>query len=550
MSVLRRGRLPSVAAVAVAFYGLAAGNADAQLINDGNVPDLTATPPFEWSDPALPSDAVKSSYRVDPDLKFHVMLQARNLSPFVLPEVPPSNICFGRQLVRSVVSLDDVRSLDWRDPLAETSYLHDLLTRDLFEGLVRLGSDGRLERGVATTILRQDDDLDPDLVHWQLTIDPSNLWSDGRPVAAADFRRTFDRLASSGNPDPATLAVIDDLTLTLTTRRSDIYLFERLSRPSYVPTPDDARFDTGNDGHPFLIVDNMTKTNGAYQIASDSQGGTIELGPNPMRQDLAGSRHVLIAPMSDPEQARQSVQMGDAATAENLPSLLDPAQREVSAVLPQVCFARLSQGVQSDLRQKIYVGLENAKRRLARQGRRRADALFSETSLYVLSSVGGSPAPQDRMPFSGPSVILFAVPVTTSTQAIADSLKEDGFDVAIGDALQVALGAQDRPVIGLACVSAQDNLVEEYLDNALQGDDDATKDYRQALGMIAADRNIGRRHVALLRLEQKLKADGLFIPLYAPLRSMLLADLADQPASPSALPLSTPPASLGLPCQR
>jgi len=98
------------------------------------------------------------------------------------------------------------------------------ILRDLYEGLTALDADGRVIPGVASSWAVGADGLE-----WTFVLRPEARWSDGRPVTAADFAWSLDRLRdpSTGSPNAGLLGPVESVVAEAPDR-----LLLRLSEPA------------------------------------------------------------------------------------------------------------------------------------------------------------------------------------------------------------------------------------------------------------------------------------------------------------------------------
>lgn len=87
------------------------------------------------------------------------------------------------------------------DPLAlDPRLVRDTLTLNLmhmlFEGLMRIGSDGKLQPALAESVI-----ISPDLLKYTFTL-RSSTWSDGTPLTAYDFADTWKSVLTPSFPAP------------------------------------------------------------------------------------------------------------------------------------------------------------------------------------------------------------------------------------------------------------------------------------------------------------------------------------------------------------
>lgn len=89
---------------------------------------------------------------------------------------------------QQVLCLSLENSISSLDPRIGGDSMSALLLKMLFEGLMRIGPHGQLEKGIAEHI-----DISPDRKTYIFTLRPS-FWSDGSPVTSYDFEYTWKKI--------------------------------------------------------------------------------------------------------------------------------------------------------------------------------------------------------------------------------------------------------------------------------------------------------------------------------------------------------------------
>lgn len=194
------------------------------------------------------------------------------------------------------------------DPqLASSDTEFDIL-RDLLEGLVVRGPDGRPQPGAAAAWETSDDRLT-----WTFHLRPGGSWSDGTPLTAADFVYSFRREVDpktaapfaetltpiagaaeiiAGRQPPETLGVAapDPATLRISLAEPTPWLLELLGNYSALPVPRQAIERHGEQwARPGSLVGN-----GAYTLQSWVPYGGLTLARNPLYRDAAAVRIAMV----------------------------------------------------------------------------------------------------------------------------------------------------------------------------------------------------------------------------------------------------------------
>lgn len=178
------------------------------------------------------------------------------------------------------------------DPLQARSEPALNILRDLHEGLTTMDASARIVPGAARAW-----EVSADGLVWRFALDPAARWSDGRPVAAADFVTAFHRLADAAAASPhvalfdaiagladaaagraatADVAVVADAPDQLRIRllRPVPWLPELLAHPAASPRRDDAPADG-------------RLSSGAFRLAEQVPGSHLLLERNPAYRDAA-----------------------------------------------------------------------------------------------------------------------------------------------------------------------------------------------------------------------------------------------------------------------
>jgi ABC-type oligopeptide transport system substrate-binding subunit len=193
-----------------------------------------------------------------------------------------------RTFVRSINS--DPESLD---PHKFRSVQAGTILRDIGEGLVAYGPTGDLVPGAATEWKLSDDGLT-----YLFNLRPDAKWSNGKPLTAADFVRSFRRLfdprtasPSASNSDmillapsilrgeasPEKLAVtaVDTFTLEIRLSSPTPFFLQLLTSPSLFPIYQDASDESDNKSTNVVSI-----SNGAYTISHRLVGSSVKLARN------------------------------------------------------------------------------------------------------------------------------------------------------------------------------------------------------------------------------------------------------------------------------
>nr|WP_319928406.1 peptide ABC transporter substrate-binding protein [Xenorhabdus sp. 12] len=191
-----------------------------------------------------------------------------------------------RQLKDEPASLDPIKSFG----LNEAQVL-----RDLFEGLVNQGADGKVIPGVATEWKTNDNKT------WVFTLRQNARWSNGSPVTATDFVYSWQRLVNPANassfswfaalsgiqnaqeiidgklpPEKLGVEAIDPYTLKVTLNRPVPYFPSMTTNFSLYPVNKQNIEKHGND---WTRVENLIG-NGAFKLAERVVNEKIVLTPN------------------------------------------------------------------------------------------------------------------------------------------------------------------------------------------------------------------------------------------------------------------------------
>lgn len=189
-------------------------------------------------------------------------------------------------------------SLDPRIGGDETSAM---MLKMLFEGLMRINREGKLENGIAQNIA-----ISPDQKTYLFTL-RSTLWSNGSLVSAHDFEYAWKKvlsptfktpfaylfypiknakLAKSGSitPDAIGIKALDDLTLKVELEFPSPYFLELTAHTIYSPVN-----HLIDQRHPNWIFEDKGAyiCNGAFQLKKNNATTGYELVKNPLYWDAA-----------------------------------------------------------------------------------------------------------------------------------------------------------------------------------------------------------------------------------------------------------------------
>ncbi|MFK8052381.1 MAG: peptide ABC transporter substrate-binding protein [Woeseiaceae bacterium] len=159
------------------------------------------------------------------------------------------------------------------DPLHARSVASLVVLGDLYEGLMTRDASGRLVNGLAVSVERTNNDRG-----YLFTLRSGLAWSDGSPLTAADFVRSWQLLAA-----PETAAFYADL-LAPVARRDDGQLdIEAPSPQTFLVNLVAPQVDFSERlSHPALAprAAKTSLTNGAYQLDADGRGYALTLRKN------------------------------------------------------------------------------------------------------------------------------------------------------------------------------------------------------------------------------------------------------------------------------
>ncbi|MFN3196989.1 MAG: ABC transporter substrate-binding protein [Bradymonadia bacterium] len=212
------------------------------------------------------------------------------------------------------------RPLDTLDPAQSDDRAEDTLTTLLFEGLTRFGAhEGVAELAVAQKIVASED-----AQRYEITLSPTAVWSDGKPVTAHDFvfsvkraletqpaiprvKELFSIVGAESyhlktDPDFSKVGIkaVNDRTLTLEFVDATHDLYDRLAMPPLLPLPAHA-FADGDARWPEGKALSAMVFNGPYILSTESSEGSPELVRNPKYRrakhvELATIRTTLASP--------------------------------------------------------------------------------------------------------------------------------------------------------------------------------------------------------------------------------------------------------------
>ena len=213
------------------------------------------------------------------------------------------------------------------DPHRYNLNLEEKILADLFEGLTAHDAEGRIVPGAAEGWTTSADGL-----VWTFRLREDARWSDGEPVAAADFVFSFRRLldpataaslayflyaiegaaeVNAGKAPPEALAVRALATHVLEIRLAEPFPFfaERLIYPTGYPVPRHVVVELGDD---WVKPGNMV-TNGAFVLADWQPQGFVRVIGNPHYRGAANVRleAVTYYPTADPNAAYNRYRSGE-----------------------------------------------------------------------------------------------------------------------------------------------------------------------------------------------------------------------------------------------
>lgn len=178
--------------------------------------------------------------------------------------------------VQPLVVVNDVTDPVSLDPHREFDASSDNIINQVFDGLVRLTADGRVEPALATSWRRVDD------LTLEFTLRRGVTFHDGEPFTAAAVKFSVERQLDPRAPAPnaglldtiAGVEVVDDYTVRLKTKRRDGVLLQKLPMflkilpPRYLSQAGDAGFAA----HPVGT--------GPFEFVAWKRGREIELRAN------------------------------------------------------------------------------------------------------------------------------------------------------------------------------------------------------------------------------------------------------------------------------
>ncbi len=202
------------------------------------------------------------------------------------------------------------------DPAVITGQPEGRVVHALFEGLCRFNADGRSEPGVAERW-----ETSPDKRTYTFFLRPDARWSDGRPVTAHDFVRSWKRTltpatASAYNYllfpirnakafaeggitdfDDVGVTAIDDRTLRVELENATSYFLDLCAFPTLHPVPVDLIERVGDD----WVKPRHLIGNGAYVLQDWRINDRIELRKNPhyWDRDRVQLERIDILPIAD-----------------------------------------------------------------------------------------------------------------------------------------------------------------------------------------------------------------------------------------------------------
>lgn len=233
------------------------------------------------------------------------------------------------------------------DPALITGQPEGRIVNALFEGLLRFDRCGRSTPGVAASW-----EISPDQLTYTFHLRPNARWSDGRPVVAGDFvkswRRTLDPATASaysyqlfevkgaeefantpegkvGDFSKVGVTATNDLTLVVRLRQITPYFLDLCAFPTLYPVRIDLIAKYGDD----WVKPGKLVGNGAFLLGSWRINDSVQLEKNPRYWDAANVRlgSVEVLPISKANvaynfyAARQADLIMDKGLAP--PSLLD-----------------------------------------------------------------------------------------------------------------------------------------------------------------------------------------------------------------------------------
>lgn len=233
------------------------------------------------------------------------------------------------------------------DPALITGQPEGRIVNALFEGLLRFDRCGRSTPGVAASW-----EISPDQLTYTFHLRPDARWSDGRPVVAGDFvkswRRTLDPATASaysyqlfavkgaeefantpegkvGDFSKVGVTAPNDLTLVVRLRQVTPYFLDLCAFPTLYPVRIDLIAKYGDD----WVKPGKLVGNGAFLLGSWRINDSVQLEKNPRYWDAANVRlgSVEVLPISKANvaynfyAARQADLIMDKGLAP--PSLLD-----------------------------------------------------------------------------------------------------------------------------------------------------------------------------------------------------------------------------------
>jgi hypothetical protein len=514
--------------------------------------DLARQPEFVWPDPDLLLETERRSTTTSVLTDAIQTHYAATAAPAVELQVQDEPFCEEPGLLTRGI---DTRSLDpgpeW-DPIGRQSYAHDLLIGELFEGLTVLAGDGEARLGMAATISRESiprtTDF-PDHLQWTFGLRPDVRWSDGEPVTAFDFVRAFTRLRQQGLMSDVEYRAVDARTIQIIAPRSDHFILERLALPAYVPLPESGTIDTNFDP-PALILSDNTPTNGPRSIAEWMPGNGPLLRQSPHYHGAADRRSVRLVALPPDGDRSELLKLGFADTAEDLPAVGISEDSFVSSD-PRICSLQVSSEAKPEQRRGIALDAESVKSALKQNGFLPSDTLFSSKTRFIRTTTEAIDGPpQSALPQSNGISLLFVSRLPDSTnRIIAQALAAKGYSVerAQGPLDEIIIGP-DVIAVFARCLWSDLNTIDEYVLEPL-GEADRWQAFPELQAMLIRSKgtDIVTSHLATLSIEQFLKNEGLFVPLYSGESQMMWNGVIN--AEPESRPLRVlPPRSEAIPC--
>jgi oligopeptide transport system substrate-binding protein len=248
------------------------------------------------------------------------------------------------RLESGVLYRNDGPEIDAVDPHKAGGAWTQVITSDLFVGLMRRGPEGRPELALAQSFTQSDDGLT-----WTFTLKEDLVWSDGRAITADDvvysFRRAVDPATAaayvevfgpvvnasailSGDAEPETLGVtaLDPRTVEISLVHPMPFLPQLLADGRGAVLPGHV-IDVHGDR--WTLPENIV-VNGAYTLVERTVGSQAVLQRNPLFYDNANVcfDEVFNFPVNAPETAARLARAGELEIAAAIPANIVDRVRE------------------------------------------------------------------------------------------------------------------------------------------------------------------------------------------------------------------------------